>query len=289
MIKYIVSDMDGTLLGKNHDISEENLKAIRKAEEMGVHFSIATGRAYVDVKPFLDKYNLECECIVLNGAEYRDKNGNILEGIYIDKNKVKDILNIMNGDGLTVELYTDKGFYTTNTREEILTGMAYRVQTFNPEIKSHEEALKLAKEHPHFISINYITDIDEFINSDIKIGKFIAFHNAEEKIVKLKEKLEAIEGLAISSSFVTNIEVNDIGAQKGIILSKVVKKMGIEKEDVIVIGDSFNDYSMFKEFPKSFAMGNAIPKVMEKAKYVTDTNDNHGVAKAIYKALENNL
>ena len=53
----------------------------------------------------------------------------------------------------------------------------------------------------------------------------------------------------------------------------------------MVIGDSFNDYSMFTEFPVSFAMENAMPEIKEIAKYITDTNDNDGVAKAIYKAL----
>lgn len=285
MIKLIVSDMDGTLLGKDHDISEENLKAIRKAEEMGVHFSIATGRAYEDVKPFLDKHKLNCECITQNGAEYRDENGTILQGIYIDKNKVRDILNIMRGEGFTSEIYTDKGFYTINNEEDTLKGMAYRVQTFNPEIKSYEEALIKAKENTHFINLNYIKDINEFLNSDVKIGKFVAFFNSVSKITKVKKKLEAIDGLAISSSFITNIEVNHIEAQKGIILSKVAKKMGLKKEEVMVVGDSFNDLSMFTEFPISFAMGNAIPEIKKEAKYVTDTNDKDGVAKAIYKAL----
>jgi Cof subfamily protein (haloacid dehalogenase superfamily) len=277
--------MDGTLLGKNHDISEGNLKAIRKAEEMGVHFSIATGRAYEDVKPFLDKYKLNCECITQNGAEYRDEKGTILQGIYIDKNKVRDILNIMGGEGFTSEIYTDKGFYTINNEEDTLKGMAYRVQTFNPEIKSYEEALIKAKENTHFINLNYIKDINEFLNTDAKIGKIVAFFNSVSKISKVKKKLEAIDGLAISSSFITNIEVNHIEAQKGIILAKVAKKMGLKKEEVMVVGDSFNDWSMFTEFPISFAMGNAIPEIKKAAKYVTDTNDKDGVAKAIYKAL----
>ena len=61
--------------------------------------------------------------------------------------------------------------------------------------------------------------------------------------------------------------------------------MNIARDEVMVIGDSFNDYSMFEEFKESYAMGNAIPEIKEIAKHITDTNDNAGVAKAIYKAL----
>ena len=285
MIKFIASDMDGTLLGRNDDIPEENLKAIRKAEEMGIQFVIASGRMYEDIKPFLDRYNLKCECIVLNGAEYRDKDGNILEGIYMDKGKLKDILEIIKRDGLNVEIYTDKGLYTINTKEESLKGSILRVQYSHPEVTNHEEILKRAKEEYHFTILKYIDNIDEFLSRDIKIGKIESYDECEDKIFKLKEELKTIEGLAIASSVAINLEINHIEAQKGIILAKVAEKKRVSKEEVVVIGDGFNDYSMFAEFPISFAMENAIPEIKKVAKYITDTNDNAGVAKAIYKCL----
>ena len=286
MIKFIASDMDGTLLGKNNDISEENLNAIRKAEEMGIHFVIASGRMYEEIKPFLDQYNLKCECIALNGAEYRDKVGKILEGIYMEKSNVKNILNIIEEVGFNIEIYTDKGLYTTNTKEESLRGSMLRVQFFHPEVTSYEEILKNAKEDYHFINLNYIDDIDEFLNTNVKIGKIEAYNKSEDKVVELKEKLENIDKLAIASSIAINVEVNHIEAQKGIILAKVAEKKRVSKEEVVVIGDGFNDYSMFAEFPISFAMENAIPEIKEIAKYVTDTNYNSGVAKVVYKVLQ---
>ena len=65
--------------------------------------------------------------------------------------------------------------------------------------------------------------------------------------------------------------------------------MGLDKKEVMILGDSFNDYSMFERFEETVAMKNAIPEVKEIAKYITDSNDNLGVAKAIYCVLENNL
>ena len=70
-----------------------------------------------------------------------------------------------------------------------------------------------------------------------------------------------------------------------ILLKKVTEKMGVKNEEVIAFGDSFNDYSLFTEFKKAYAMENAIPEIKEIAKNITDTNDNSGVAKAIYKEL----
>jgi hydroxymethylpyrimidine pyrophosphatase-like HAD family hydrolase len=120
----------------------------------------------------------------------------------------------------------------------------------------------------------------------MEIRKFVAFHNNIELITKMKKIIGKLEGIAVSSSFRDNIEITHITAQKGIILAKVAEKMGFKRDEVLVLGDSFNDYSMFTEFTESVAMGNAVPEIKEIAKYITDTNDNLGVAKAIYKVLE---
>ncbi|GKX68872.1 Cof-type HAD-IIB family hydrolase [Inconstantimicrobium mannanitabidum] len=285
MIKLIASDMDGTLLNNKHVISKENIEAIRKAEAAGVTFVIATGRKYDDVQPLIKAWDLQCQCILMNGAEYRDEKGNILEQINVDKNKAKQIINMMQQAGIAVEIYTNKGSFTTETKEKALEGATYRIMSFEPGI-SFEEATKQAKELPYFNRLQYITDIDDFLKSEVEIGKILAFHQDVELVTKLRNNLKTIDGLAVASTFATNIEVNNVKAQKGIILSEVVEKMGIKKEEVIVFGDSFNDYSLFTEFPVSFAMGNAMPEIKEIAKYITDTNDNAGVAKGIYKALE---
>lgn len=284
LIKVIASDMDGTLLNSQHDITEENVKAILKAKELGIHFIIATGRMYDSVKPFMDKYGIKCEYILMNGAEFRDENGEIVESIGMNKGKIKDILDILRKENLIVELYTGDGSYTINTKEEALKEMVYRVQNFE-KVQDYDKALEIAKNHDHFKSLKYIDDIDEFIESDIEVRKIITFSNDIEIIKKTKSELSDIGGLAVLSSFITNIEITDERAQKGYILKKVTEKMGVKNEEVIAFGDSFNDYSLFTEFKKAYAMENAIPEIKEIAKNITDTNDNSGVAKAIYKEL----
>lgn len=285
MIKLIASDMDGTLLNEKHKIDEETVIAIRKAEEAGIVFAISTGREYDNVKPLLDENNIKCQCVLMNGAEYRDEEGNILEEINIDQKVAFKIINILQKEKVSARIFTNKGIFTTDTKEEALKEMTYRTLSFEPKL-SYEEAEKLAKVQPYFTQLKYITNLEEFFSSDIEVRKFVAFHSDLEIINRMKKVVGEIQDIAVSSSFKDNIEVTHITAQKGIILAKVAEKMGFEREEVLVLGDSFNDYSMFKEFSESVAMGNAIPEIKEIAKYITDTNDNLGVAKAIYKVLE---
>ena len=65
--------------------------------------------------------------------------------------------------------------------------------------------------------------------------------------------------------------------------------MSIATEDVMILGDSFNDYSMFEIFEETVAMKNAIPEVKAIAKYITDSNDKLGVAKAIYNVINDEM
>jgi Cof subfamily protein (haloacid dehalogenase superfamily) len=285
MIKLIASDMDGTLLNEKHKIDKETVVAIKKAEEAGIVFAISTGREYDTVEPVLKENNIKCQCVLMNGAEYRDEEGNILQEINIEQITATRIIHMLQKEKVTARIFTNKGIYTTDTKEEALKEMVYRTLSFNPHF-TQEEAMEVAKVQPYFVNLKYISDLNEFLNSDMEIRKFVAFHNNTELISKMKKIIGEIKGIAVSSSFKDNIEVTHITAQKGIILAKVAEKMGFERDEVLVLGDSFNDYSMFTEFTESVAMGNAIPEIKEIAKYITDTNNNLGVAKAIYKVLE---
>lgn len=284
MIKIIASDMDGTLLNNQHNISKVSERAIKFAQEKGVHFIISTGRDYESVSKFLSERGIKCECILMNGAEYRDEHGNIIEKINIDKSKVSEIIKRIQAVGLSAEIFTSEGTYTTDSEEDSLIGFAYRIQVYD-KIKSFDEALIKAKELRKHSNLKYIDDINKFLESSIEVRKIIAFHSDVDKVWQAKNSVSKIEGLAVSSSFVDNIEVTNELAQKGIMLGKVADKMGINRDDVIIFGDSFNDYSMFTEFKNSYAMANAITEIKDIAKNITDTNDNDGVAKAIYNVL----
>lgn len=288
MIKLIASDMDGTLLNNNHDIDKETVEAIRKAEEAGIIFAISTGREYESVKPILDKHNIKAQCILSNGAEYRDEEGNILDKVNINEESAKRVIDILEKNNLSARIFTNKGVFTTSTREEALKEVMYRTMSLNPGL-TEDEAREISENLGFFIGLQYIEDINKFFEEGIEIRKFVAFNKDIDLIDKMKKVISEIEGLSISSSFIDNIEITDINAQKGIILEQVAVKMGIDREEVMILGDSFNDYSMFEIFEETVAMENAIPEVKAVAKYITDTNDNLGVAKAIYNVLNNEM
>lgn len=288
MIKLIASDMDGTLLNNEHDIDKETVEAIKKAEEMGIIFAISTGRDYESTIGILDKHKMECQCIVSNGAEYRDEEGNVLEVVNIEKESAKKIMSILNENNFAPRIFTNKGIFTSSTREAALQEITLRTMSMNKNL-SEEEAIEISKNLTFFTALKYIDNLEEFFDSDIEIRKFVAFHKDIDIINNMKKEIEQIDEIAVTSSFNDNIEITNINAQKGIILKKVADKLGIKREEVMILGDSFNDYSMFEIFEETVAMKNAIPEVIDIAKYVTDSNDNLGVAKAINNVINNTM
>lgn len=103
------------------------------------------------------------------------------------------------------------------------------------------------------------------------------------------KEISELGDLAVTSSGQNNIEVNHKNAQKGIAVAHVAHDRGIELDDVMAIGDNFNDVSMLQVAGVSFAMGNAEIEVKDYAKFVTDTNLESGVGKAILRAISENL
>ncbi len=71
--------------------------------------------------------------------------------------------------------------------------------------------------------------------------------------------------------------------QKGTSLNQLIQKLGIKREEVIAMGDSYNDQAMIEFAGLGVAMGNAPDDIKEIANYVTDTNMNDGVAKVVEK------
>jgi hypothetical protein len=89
----------------------------------------------------------------------------------------------------------------------------------------------------------------------------------------------------VVSSYSNNFEVMSKGISKGNAVSILSDMLGIERENVMCIGDSENDLSMIKFAGLGVAMGNAAECIKENADYITDINNEDGVAKAIEKFI----
>ena len=289
MIKMIASDMDGTLLSSHLAISETNKEAVLKAQEQGIEFMVATGRAYSEAKPPLDEAGIKCCMITGNGAEGFDEEGNEIFTFAIDKETTKNIMTTLRDKNLYFELMTTNGVYAESQPQRV-ENFANLLANQVPHL-TFKMAIAMASTHLNMLPVNYINNYDELLVEDsIEILKVIAFSDEGPKLLKpIGEELEANGPLYVTASFPNNIEINHEDAQKGNAVKLMAEDRGISLEDVMTIGDNFNDVSMLKIAGVSFAMGNAEDEVKQIAKYEADTNMDHGVGKAILRAISENL
>lgn len=287
MIKLIVSDMDGTLFNSNQEISPYNLAAIQNARKNGVQFMIATGRSMEAMQPTLDKYQLQCGLILMNGAEVRDEQHKIINTIDLDNSTIPAIAKRLEEMGYIPEYMTNSGSQICTKEDKMILNMGYRMLCLD---RTHTLTLEQAIEKgktSHFMNIlTRNENVEEMLSKKLEIRKIVVFNPNTEMNAKNREELiKEFPEYAILSSYPENIEINAATAQKGYGLEQAIKKMGITKDEVAVFGDGLNDISMFELFPNSFAPMNAEPEVKQKAKEIIPTNNDDGVGKKINELL----
>lgn len=284
MIRCIASDMDGTLLNSNQEISQLNREAISYAKQQGIEVVIATGRSYEEAHYILEESGIKCPIIAVNGAEIRNEHGEITQTAGIDGEVAKEIGKALNQIGIYFEIYTNKGKFTEDY-ERSISVIVDIYKTANPE-KDINEIRSTVEEHFAGGFIQSIQDYGViFSDPEYIIYKIIVFSKDHELLEKASESLKRIEKIKVTSSAQDNLEINDIHAQKGIALEAFVKEKGITLEETMAMGDNFNDLSMLQKVGHPVAMGNAEQEIKNIILNHTTSNNEDGVGRAIYQAL----
>lgn len=289
MIKLIASDMDGTLLNNSSLVPEGNVAAILAAQKAGIQFIVATGRGRTEALPVLKKAGLTLPMITVNGAQVFDIDGKILFTIDIPQATVLEIIDVLRAHKLYFELATTKGTFSDSHAKRIGTTSTY-IKNNHPEI-SEKMAIAMTAAHLELLNVNFVQDFKAVLaDPDIKILKFIVFAYEDNSALEaVQAEIEKIPDLAITSSAKNNIEINNANATKGQAVVRVAKSLSISLDDVMCIGDNFNDVSMLEVAGVSFAMKNGPEAVHKKAKYLAENNVDAGVGQAIMRAMKEKL
>lgn len=287
MVKLFVSDMDGTLLNEEHVISDRTAQAVKKLQQHGIEFVIATGRAYNSAYPLLEAHKIHCKMINLNGAAVYDQAGNIERKIPLNIDTVKDILDYVKKTNTEFSIMTDKHFYVQDIEAftERLTQMVRKLEIETHTTTQTDDAYSSDAQFIH--ELNYIRSMDDFdINNETSTLKFMIFGTASDnKLNDFKDFFANYSDLDITSSGPDNLEVTHSQAQKGFAVETYAQSRGISMEDVLTIGDSLNDRSMLQMAGHSYAMDNASPEVKAMAKYIAPSHREDGVAQVIEELI----
>lgn len=269
-IKMIGFDLDGTLLNSNKEISDYTRDVIREAVEQGVIILPATGRPLTGIpKPVMALPGIRY-AVTANGARVVDVQENkVLHEALLPYEKGKELLEIFAKYDTYREVYCEGFGYAT-------ADMVERIEEYMP-IKPMIEYMRTTRRR--------VPDVEAmFHEKKMAVDKLQAlFRDTETRDLAMKEVKEKVHGAAITSALGNNIEANGEDAQKGIALLKLGEILGIKKDEIMAFGDGSNDMDMIRRVGFGVAMENGIDEIKEVADYITVTNDENGVAKAIEK------
>lgn len=270
-IKLIVTDLDGTFLNSNHvTIPQGNIEAFKKAHELGIKVAIASGRTKILTDYLMEQLPFLDYLITSNGAVTYDlKTGEVVCQTLVSNDKSIEIFNILKDYNLIYEIY-------------------YKGDCFmNKESYSQFDENHVTPHIYRLLSnfIKEVPDLESLINGN-GIEKLNILTLTAEQRIEIESK---IQDVAFASSFPIaagkngNLEMTDINATKGFAVKGLADSLGIGKENIMCFGDGENDCPMLEYADYSFTMENGNDFAKCSAKYMADTNDNGGVAKAIKK------
>lgn len=281
---FIAIDLDGTLINNNHVISKENIKAIQKAQEFGYEVVIATGRAHFDVQRILNEVNLSLYTIGANGSTAHSPSGTNILSISMSEAKAKEIVTWLDKENFYYELFCNDGIYTLKDARKILYEEIENAKETAPDAQIAFMELQLEKQISQSGYV-FIENIQEIFAGNNKIYNILAYSFNDKKRQSGWEKFKDEKDLTLVASSPFNFELEHPNASKGKAIVYLAKVLNENLSRSMAVGDSGNDISMFEVVTESFAMDNANDEVKSKAKHITASNDEDGVAKAIYSFL----
>lgn len=286
MIKWIVMDMDGTLLNDENQIDETTLQVLLAQEmEHGVKLILASGRNYRK----LMRYALELKMdqyhgllIEANGLAVFDCKTQAREKkAQLNKNDCKRILEIAKTYDLECIASLDDSLYDYYSEKNRLSKIAYR------KAKGYPDDYPLTGGHRDWINDNrsgypfqyFASCADDFPESCNKLCLTHFPQRIAEVVDKIKQQLNHEYEIVCTSP--RWIEISPKGISKGTALTTLMSYHHIKKEEVLVFGDGENDISMFACAGTAIAMGNAMEIVKNSADGITLDNNHSGIAYAI--------
>ena len=254
MIKLIASDLDDTLLNSRFKVSEKDKETINKLKEMGIYFTIATGRVTNSAAEYAKELGVNIPYISFNGAKIIDsKTNNKIFSRELNKTRINKIIRYAEDKGIHCNIYTDEKIYVKE-----LTKWSDHYKSFARDVDMEEVG---SLQEYNFKSTPKILLLDE--NNKLQ--------EAYEDIIKFIDK-----DINVFFSKPNFLEFTDQKASKGAGLKYIADMLDIEREETAAIGDSFNDQSMIEYAGISAVVLNGREKLKKIADYVSSTNDEDG-------------
>ncbi|MBR3779662.1 MAG: Cof-type HAD-IIB family hydrolase [Clostridia bacterium] len=246
-------DIDGTLLSDSFAIPPENLKAIKAAQEKGHLVFINTGRSWGNIPSVLMEQFKDFDGIISGIGSMITMGGETVFKSFMPETLIKRIMEYVFAHPEYWVLFEGvNNVYSVPNDKFVLRDYQILLENSDDYLKicngDNIQVVAMGKTVPD--------DFKELFRDDLTVFQFETYADF------VKKGLNKAEGI-----------------------KKAIEIMGIKRENTVAIGDSNNDYDMITYAGVGVAMANSQQSILDIADYITDSNHNCGVAKAIKDIL----
>ena len=260
-VRLVVSDMDGTLLNSEGQVSDSFIDLFKELKEEKIQFVAASGRQYYSIIDKLKEIHADIIVIAENGG-FAKRNDEELMTVSLPLDKTREMINLMRQvDDAHIVLCGKKQAYVDSDNEKFLN-------IFN--------------EYYHKYQI--VDDITAIDNDEFFKIAVYSFGGSEQTTYPVVSHLE--DEVKVKVSGENWLDISSIKADKGNALKHIQEILGIHPDETMVFGDYNNDLEMLELAHFSYAMENAHPNVTEAANYTTKSNNDLGVETVLHELIE---
>ncbi|WP_341678013.1 Cof-type HAD-IIB family hydrolase [Niveibacterium sp. SC-1] len=240
MFKAVISDLDGTLLNSQHQLSALTLSTLRTLSDRGVRIILASGRHMLDMRGIREMLGFECELITSNGALVADAADSTLFQQMLPSALADNLLGIAApgcGD-FDINVYLKDGWY----------------------VQREQPSLLAAHKHTGF---RYT--VTEFAQLDRGAIHKIFFKGTPSVLRELESGLDAhSDHASIVWTCDDSFEVMARGVNKGAAAKATLARHGLTLADAVAFGDAMNDFEMLSMVGRGFVMANAMEELKRR-------------------------
>ena len=261
-ISLLLSDVDGTLVTQQKEVTPRAREAVRMLGEAGIGFTVTSSRPPRGIAHLIEPLNLRLPIGGFNGGGLMRPDGSVAESLMLAPDAAHEAFRITLKHGLDPWVYTVTEWYVQDLAAPHVAREAFTI-TFPPHVA---------------------TDFEEPLNN---CGKIVAVGDDPVAVLVCNAELDRVlEGkVSATRSQSYFIDITHPQSNKGTMVETMARLLSIPTSEIATIGDMANDTLMFRKSGLSIAMGNASDEVRQQAMLSTDTNEEDGFAKAVERYL----
>lgn len=262
-IRFVLSDVDGTLLHPDHRLSQRTLDAVRALRAAGVFFSLASGRPPKAMLHLVEAFGIDIPVAGFNGGTLINPDGSVLVAHHLPAEAALVTLALFSAEP-DVEVWV------------FANGDWLRRDPPGPMVQREADGLGYGPV--------VVESFEPYLD---RIDKIVAASLNTQRLIELEALLQPkVQGLAqVSRSQPVYLDVTAMLANKGEALKTLAAHLGVALEQTVAIGDGGNDPAMFHVAGLSIAMGQAEEAVKRQASVVTGSNVEEGAAEAFERFI----